>query len=438
MIRRFLSTLLAVLALTFAGTSAYAHFIWATVQNNQVRFALLENANAPSAAQFEQYVANLSPRCGNKTLKLDPPKEGARFATLSSGQNVVIGESVVGVKERDGETYLLVYHAKGAATLKAAGTGVKAPVDLRARQDGQTLIVSVKRNNQPVSESEVWVQRPGEEVPTSVKTDLKGEARLFWTTKPGQPGGFVGVRAMITELKSGGVEGKAYTSIRRWATLTFPVEGTNSEVESKGVSGEKTFTQILRASFGDNHEVVSGAEFNKTLFSGKLTQTQLRVHLQQRALIHTELDRILDKDTLASLPYGSAQKNLVMLIKEDLTTLGVGAPIETQALPLTRDFLQAIRESEKQGPYFALGVFHVYYGGTTNGGRMIGKKIGETLNFTPAYYEKSDGYRDYLKGVNRITDSRSRKEMIQGGQKAYEYIIASMNEKVFKAKDAQD
>lgn len=69
---------------------------------------------------------------------------------------------------------------------------------------------------------------------------------------------------------------------------------------------------------------------------------------------------------------------------------------------------------------------------------MIGKKIGETLNFTPAYYEKSDGYRDYLKGVNRITDSRSRKEMIQGGQKAYEYIIASMNEKVFKAKDAQD
>jgi hypothetical protein len=196
---------------------------------------------------------------------------------------------------------------------------------------------------------------------------------------------------------------------------------------------DKPFTQILRASYAGKHEVVSNTEFNKTLFAEKLTKEQVITHLQQRALIHNECHRILSATT-KPVPYGDAQKNILILLFDDLIHMGSGWPTEPQARPLTKDFLGQIRESEKRGPYYALGVQHVYYGGITNGGRTIGKMIGDQVKFTPTYYEKSDGYTEYLPEVNKIADPEARKEMIRGAKAAYEYIIASSNEDVFKAK----
>jgi hypothetical protein len=195
----------------------------------------------------------------------------------------------------------------------------------------------------------------------------------------------------------------------------------------------KPLTQLLRDAFGNDHDVVEKTAFNQTLFAGKLTHEQLEVHLQQRALIHNEVHRILNAAAhKENIPYGAAQKHVLVLLFDDLIAMGSGWPTEAQARPLTRAFLQEIRDSEKQGPYFALGVQHVYYGGITNGGRDIGQKIADTLHFLPTYYEKSDGYREYLPEVNKITDPAARREMIRGGQEAYKYIIAISNEDIFK------
>jgi hypothetical protein len=114
--------------------------------------------------------------------------------------------------------------------------------------------------------------------------------------------------------------------------------------------------------------------------------------------------------------------------------MGSGWPTEAQARPLTKAFVQTLRESEKRGPFFALGVQHVYYGGITNGGRTIGQMIRDQVKVTPTYYLESDGYTEYLRKVNRISDPEARKEMIRGGQAAYEYIIASSNEDIFKSR----
>jgi len=179
--------------------------------------------------------------------------------------------------------------------------------------------------------------------------------------------------------------------------------------------------------------------FNQTLFAGKLTKTQLETHLQQRALIHNELHRILNgANPSLHVPYGDEQKKVLVYLFDDLIAMGSGWPTEAQARPLTRAFLQEIRDSESKGPFFALGVQHIYYGGITNGGRMIGAKIGESLKFTPTYYEKSDGYVTYLGEVNKIMDPEARKEMIRGGQAAYKYIISSSNEDVFGVKEAKN
>lgn len=437
-LRSFIPAVAALVAFAATQTAAYVHYLWITVADGKARVALLEKLTEAPHADFEKYVANLSFHTSEKTLVLGEPKNGARYADLpadfSAGKDSVTTESTVGITERNNETYLLVYQAKGAASLAAAGQAASGPVELLARRDGAALVVSVRQNGKTVPKSDVWVQWPGAEDPVSVQTDLSGQVRVPWSPSAGSTPsqtGFVGVRTMVSEAKAGETAGKKYAFIHRWATLTFPVTGPQAAV----AAAEKPFRQILRASFGDNHETVSNAAFNQTVFDGKLTKKQLEIHFQQRALIHNELHRILiGADPALHVPYGAAQKNVLVLLFSDLITIGSGWPTEAQARPLTQAFLKDIRDSEKQGPYFALGVQHVYYGGITNGGRTIGEKIGETLKFTPTYYEKSDGYPDYLPLVDKIADPKARQEMIRGGQAAYRYIIASSNEDVFKAK----
>lgn len=221
--RKYLATLASVVALAAMQTAAHAHFIWATVQNNQVRFALLEDITEAPSAKFEKYVSGLTPHCGKKKLTLGDAKEGARYAPLAAGQTVAVVDSIIGAKEREGEAYLLVYHAKGAATLAAAGTDAKEPVELLAHRDGQSLVITLHQNHKTVANNEVWVQWPGDETPSSVKTDAQGNAKVDWPTA--SKSGFVGIRAMASETKSGELEGNKYASVHHWATLTFPLKG---------------------------------------------------------------------------------------------------------------------------------------------------------------------------------------------------------------------
>jgi hypothetical protein len=165
---------------------------------------------------------------------------------------------------------------------------------------------------------------------------------------------------------------------------------------------------------------------------GKLTKAQLAAHYQQRALIHEAVDAVL-RATDKPVPYGDDQKAVLTLLRDDMKAAGIAWPTEAMATPLTKAMLREIRESAKTGPYFALGVLHVYYGGITHGGRDIGRTIGETFKTEPpTYYLKSDGYADYARRVNQITDASAQREMIQGGVAAYRYIIASNDDPIFK------
>ena len=199
--------------------------------------------------------------------------------------------------------------------------------------------------------------------------------------------------------------------------------------------GPKPFSRVLSASFGANHSVVSRSAFIETVMDGKLTKSQLESHLQQRALIHDAVHRVLvAADPTLALPYGEAQKNVLVLLFGDLIGMGSDWPTPAQAWPLTKGFVEEIQASAKEGPYFALGVMHVYYGGITNGGRDIGAMIADETKVAQNYYLKSDGYREYLKKVDVITDPKAQREMIRGGQAAYRYIIAFNNETAFKGK----
>jgi hypothetical protein len=413
----------ALVALILIPATARAHFIWAIIDQGQARFALLESPSEKPDARFGTYVDGLE-----TPLALGAVTDGARSGAVPKGQTAVSAQTTVGVKNREGVDYLLLYHAKGTVSLQSAGKASTAAFEIVATREGDALVASVRQDGWPVPATEVTLHVPGSDRQTTATTDLSGSVRFPFPVIQGF--GFVGLRAKVVEGKAGTAQGKPYTQVHHWTTLTFPLgERTAPTVPSDSLS----LTRFLRKQFEVNHDIVGHAAFNDTLFHGTLTRQQALIHFQQRALVHSEVHRILiGADPALPIPYGPGQKEVLTYLFTDLIAMGSGWPTEAQARPLTAAFLQEIRESEKRGPYFALGVQHVYYGGITNGGRMIGQKIAACLGFSPGYYAKSAGYREYLAQVDTLVGAEVRAEMLRGGQAAYRYIIASSNEDIFK------
>ena len=198
-----LAPVAALIATALTPSVAQAHFIWATIENGQVRFALLENPAEKPDAKFGMYVEGLK-----TSLALGSVTEGARFCALPTGKALAFADATVGVKNREGVEYLLLYHAKAAASLEDAGKASDAPAEALASREGDELVVNVRQGGWPVPETEVTLHVPGSEEQKTATTDLKGEAR-FAFPKP-RKAGFVGLRAKIVEEQPGTAEGKKY------------------------------------------------------------------------------------------------------------------------------------------------------------------------------------------------------------------------------------
>jgi hypothetical protein len=403
------ATLAAVL---LAPIAARAHFIWATIENGQVRFALLENPNEKPDVRFESYVARMT-----TALALDAPRDGARTANLASAQKSARAETTVGVKERNGVSYLLRYRARAAADLASAGLPTKgAATDVTVTQDGATMVITALQDGWPCPETEVTLHWPGGEA--SATTNLAGTARLPWPKL--EQSGFVGVRAKIIEGVPGESEGKKFAETHHWTTLSFPV------------SVPLSTSQTLRKALSGNHEIIGRAAFNRTLFSGAITRQQAELHLQHRALILTEVDRILRSTPALQSVYGEPQRACVAYLSSDLKAHGIALPTPESVSPPIRDLLEELRT---QDAYFALGVWHVFYGGTVNGGRMIGVRLEKVLGVALTHYSKTDGYREYLLGIDRLDSPVVREALARGAQAAYRHLTASMNDEIFSVGD---
>ena len=407
--KRFPS-LLAAFGLAVMPAVAHAHFLWATLDPTAktVAVGLREVPSDPALPLGERAAKVKAWAKPTRGLELKADGELLKASVVEPIVGVSLDYGVLDKTQEGRGVFWLKYYAKAAVAATASKVDVGLPVELSAEKKGAQWIVLVQKDGKPTANADVVVE--GDDAFTG-KTGADGTVAI-----PATSGGYLAVRALVTEQ----VTGQNYSLIRSYSSLTVGTPETKPE----------SFTRILHDSFGDNHEVVSHTAFVQTLMGGKLTKAQLEVHLQQRALIHGEIDSILK--TATNVPYGQAQKDVLDYLAKDLVVMGSSWPKEEVARPLTKEFLAEIKESAKQGPFFALGVMHVYYGGITNGGRFIGKKIGDTVGVTPTYYLKSDGYQDYLKLVNEIKDPAARREMIRGGQAAYKYIIASNSEDVFK------
>lgn len=406
--------------LTLAATAAArAHYLWATLDPaaKTVVIGLQEipgDPPLPLGAHVPRVKA-WSPAAASLPLKADG--SWLKTKTDASALGVSLDYGVLDRREAGRGVFWLNYYAKAALTPQASTVKLGLPVELIAAKsaDGRD-VVTVLDEGKPAAGADVVVERPGGTNAFEGKTGADGTVTLPASTGP------LAVRALVTNMAKGTHEGQAYELERSYSTLTLADAGQTA-------TEPKPLTRQMRDAFGNNHDVVSHSAFVETVMAGKLTRAQLIDHLRQREIVNAAVDERL-KDA-PGVPYGPEQRNVLALLRENLRSLGAGETTEAQAWPLTKAFVDEIR---KEGPFFALGVFHVYYGGVTNGGRDIGAMIEEQTKFTPTYYLKSDGYPDYLKRLNAtVTDPTAQAAAVRGGQAAYRYIIAVNNEPAFKS-----
>ncbi|RYG47415.1 hypothetical protein EON79_07425 [bacterium] len=420
--------LVFALGATIAPAFAHAHFLWATL-DPAAKTVAVGLQEVPTDAPLP-----LGDRAGKikawtkteKSLPLTAEGQWLKSSTAEHCVGVSLDYGVLDRRDQGRGVYWLRYYAKAADSAAMSQGKIGLPLEVSLAEVAGKSVITVLKDGKPAAGAEVVIAgREGKEEFTA-KTGADGTLALPPSSGP------VAVRAMVADNTKGTHDGKAYDLVRTYCTLT--VAGP-LPVEPKAEEKPKTFTQRLSEAFGDNHDVVGNTAFIKTLMGGKLTKPQWEAHLQQRALIHEEIDRIARAaGPSLPVPYGEEQQKVVELLKQDLAAMGSKWPDAAMGWPLTNELLQRIRESAKVGPYFALGVWHVYYGGITHGGRQIGAIAAKAVSVDTTYYLKSDGYRAYAQKVNEITDPEAQKQMILGGQAAYRYIIASNDDAAFKSK----
>ena len=410
---------LLLLSVCVAGP-ARAHYLWATLdpQAKTVAVALQEipgDAPLPLGARVPRVQARSS---GGVPLPLRGDGPWLRASTDAKAVGASLDYGVVDRHDVGRGVFWLQYSAKAATTVEASRQTVGLPVEMSIHpaSDG-IMVVTVTADGKPFKGAEVTIEvSSGDKV-----LDNGGKTDEFGTVRMRQTSGPLAVRALVTSMVKGTHEGQAYDLVRSYGTLTIANPGQATEA--------KPVSRQMREAFGHNHDVVSHSAFIETVMAGKLTRAQLIDHLRQREIVNAAVDDAL-KDA-PGVPYGPEQRNVLTLLRANLAELGAGETTEAQAWPLTQSFVAEIR---KGGPFFALGVFHVYYGGVTNGGRDIGAMIEEQTKFTPTYYLKSDGYPAYLKRLDAtVTDPEAQKAAVQGGLAAYRYIIAINDAAPFKS-----
>jgi hypothetical protein len=395
-----------------------AHFLWVSLDPSaKIASAGLQEFPKQEPLPLGKRTANVHAwSLSGRPLSLKADANWLRATTAESCVGVSLDYGVIPRHDGGQGQLWLKYYAKGALTLTDSQSNLKLPVELSASpgQNGKVL-VRVTQDGQPAPAAELVVED------SEGKTTFEGKTGADGTAALPQSNGPFEVRALVAENTPGDHDGMPYALIHSYSTLTVATPVV------------KSLTRRLSQSFGNMHEAATQTAFIQTVLTGAITKPQLETHLQQRALVHEAVDEILQNGHVDPDLYGPDEKQVLAFLREDLQLMGASWPAPSSALPPTKKFLRELKASAKQGPYFALGVFHVYFGGITNGGRELGVDMEDKLKVRLDYYEKSDGYMKYVGAVNRIPDPEAQTQMILGADEAYKYIIAINNLPLFKS-----
>ena len=208
---------------TFDARSCPAHFLWLTAEGDKPSVhAFLSETPTPDGPEFLKHIEHARITSGGKGLSWTKAEDTFRVNLLEPLPDVVDGFCDLGVKNRGGVSFSLIYTARVQFGPSAAGTAEEAD-HLRMRlvaQPGQAPFVLARFRGQPAS-GVVVKAFPAEGDAVELKSDQEGHVVHPLVGKDGTA--FIGKRF---EKAPGNRDGKPYDEVRYYELdrLPFPCE----------------------------------------------------------------------------------------------------------------------------------------------------------------------------------------------------------------------
>jgi hypothetical protein len=232
------------IAVCLSASAANAHFLWLLTTKNAagkpvVQAHFSEAADAPEPEllkRLEGLQVWQRPQAGDTralTVKQTPEAFEVEVPAGAEPQQpgVILSEKNFGVTGRGDVKFLLQYYAKVylgdiSAAPKLGPTG-RLRLDIVPVIEDKTLALHVTWQGKPVADAEVVIKGPGLKG-DKIKTDAQGLAKVNLADA-----GLLEIRARHIENQAGEFEGKAYTEIRHYCTLTLPWAGVQNAKPAK-------------------------------------------------------------------------------------------------------------------------------------------------------------------------------------------------------------
>jgi uncharacterized GH25 family protein len=222
----------ALVLLLALAVSARGHFVFILPAEGRKAQVVFSDTLTPDRAELLKKVAHtkFTARVDGRDFSLEGSK-GKDVLDLEAGGKGpawVIGVCPYGVVTRGKEPFLLTYYAKAIVGMKAGDAPAAEfleqrfaslkldVVPLLGAKDGPA--VRVLWEGKPLAGAEVVLYVPGKDEPVKKTSDKSGLVPLEQAAK----GGLYGVRAVHVQKTKGKHDGKSYSSMRSYATLTFP------------------------------------------------------------------------------------------------------------------------------------------------------------------------------------------------------------------------
>jgi uncharacterized GH25 family protein len=226
-------SMLAMVVLGAALTTARAHFIWIIPEADNKAKVVFSDSLAPDGnvdikkiSGTKYYVRNAAGKVNATAATLG--KDAYLINLLSDDVRIVAAVCDYGALQRgDSKPFHLIYTAKLLLQPIDAKPLDELPLEIvPVSSDARRLVVLYK--NKPVPDAEVVILPPDAEKETTLKTDAQGEFTIA-DLKPGT----YGFRARHVAAARGELDRKNYEEVRTYATLVMKL-GTSNTTAAPG------------------------------------------------------------------------------------------------------------------------------------------------------------------------------------------------------------
>lgn len=231
---RTLRFIAPLLALALATPTARAHFLWLTIRGHDAEQAVLKFTEG----RFDTTMPMLIPSIERAEVMTPggalelAPGAGGLAAEAPEGMDLFGAHLVYGIFGRSTPATLLVYDAKGARHLEAAGRKLGLEVELLAHRDGNDMVLTVLDGGVPAPGAQVVIVEDGTFFEDEYETGEDGTVRMPFPTST-----IFYARGRVMHEGSGEWDGNSYDGISRYATLTIerlnaPSIPSSSDIEA--------------------------------------------------------------------------------------------------------------------------------------------------------------------------------------------------------------